>query len=127
MSVHDPLMFATGLSAKLASRSRHVCAFLGAGMARACGLPDVADLQTRVLAELNDEDRTAFARELKGRNIEQALTRLRRIAALLTGKQTLDGLTAKRAKELDAAVCKAIIKKLDIACANLTSVNCFAA
>ena len=96
-------------------------------MARACGLPDVADLQTRVLAELNDEDRTAFARELKGRNIEQALTRLRRIAALLTGKQTLDGLTAKRAKELDAAVCKAIIKKLDIACANLTSVNCFAA
>lgn len=96
-------------------------------MARACGLPDVADLQTRVLADLDGEDRTTFARELERGNIEQALTRLRRIAALLTGEQTLDGLTAIRAKDLDAAVCKAIITKLDIACANLAPVNCFAA
>jgi len=127
MSVHDPLMFATGLSAKLASRSRHVCAFLGAGMARACGLPDVADLQTRVLADLDSEARTTFAHELERGNLEQALTRLRRIAALLTGEQTLDGLTAKRAKDLDAAVCKAIIKELDVACADLAPVDCFAA
>jgi len=127
MLVHDPLTFATGLSAKLASRSRHVCAFLGAGIARACGLPDVADLQTRVLEDLDSEDRTTFARELERGNLEQALTRLRRIAALLTGTQTLDGLTAKRAEDLDAAVCKAIIKELDIACADLVPVDCFAA
>ena len=29
MPEHDPLGFATGLSAKLATRSRHVCMFLG--------------------------------------------------------------------------------------------------
>jgi len=127
MSVHDPLRFATGLSAKLASRSRHVCAFLGAGVARACGLPDVANLQIRVLAGLNGEDRANFARELERGNLEQALTRLRRIAALLTGEQTLDGLTAKRAKDLDAAVCKAIVKELDTAGADLAPVDWFAA
>ncbi len=45
MPEHDPLRFATELSAKLATRSRHVCVFLGARVALACGLPDIAQLQ----------------------------------------------------------------------------------
>src|SRR5882724_3819833 len=122
MPVHDPMRFAAGLSAKLASGSRHVCAFLGAGVARACGLPDVGDLQNKALADLDGNDQTTFARELERGNLEQVLTRLRRIAALLTGEETLDGLTEKRAQDLDATICKAIIKELDIGRANLTSV-----
>src|SRR5882724_11576317 len=94
MPKHKPLDFATSLSAKLATRSRHVCAFLGAGVACACGLPDVVRLQTQVLDALTGDDRSAFEEQLKGRNLEQALSRLRRIAALLTAGQTLDGLTA---------------------------------
>jgi hypothetical protein len=88
MSEHDPVKLATELSAKLAARSRHVCAFLGAGVSRACGLPDVAMLQERVLRTLQREDTDAFARQLSGRNFEQALSRIRQIGSLLTGDDT---------------------------------------
>lgn len=127
MPTHDVLKFSTSLSAKLATRSRHVCAFLGAGAASACGLPDVAQLQERVLAALNGENKAAFAKQLEGRNLEQALSRLRRMSALLVGDQTLDNLTNARATALDAAVCQEIVKQLDLASANLVPMYHFAA
>ncbi len=127
MSKHNPMEFATALSAKLATRSRHVCAFLGAGIARACGLPDVAQLQEQVVSALGAGDREAFERQLKQRNLEGALSRLRRIAALVTGKEAVDGLTEAEATALDIAVCKAIVKALDIQKANLAPVYNFAA
>jgi hypothetical protein len=127
MSAHDPVKFATDLSAKLATRSRHVCLFLGAGTARACGLPDIAQLRDRVLARLLDGDRASITRQLTGRNLEEALSRLRRIAALLSGDQTVDGLTASQAKTLDGAVCQAIVRELDIEAADLAPVSRLAA
>ena len=127
MSEHDPLKFVAGLGAKLATRSRHVCAFLGAGTARACGLPDVAQLQERVLGELKTNDKKMLNQQLDGRNLEQALTRLRRIAALLTGEKTFDDLNATQAKALDVKVCQAIVKALDIQAADLTPARYFAA
>ncbi len=122
MSVHDPVRFAADLSAKLATRSRHICLFLGAGMARACGLPDIAQLRDRVLAQLSAGDRDALAKQLAGRNLEEALTRLRRISALLSDEQTIDGLTALRSTAVDGAVCQAIVKELDIHAADLVPV-----
>src|SRR5882757_375236 len=119
MTEHDPVKFATGLSARLAARSRHVCVFFGAGIAKACGLPDLSQLQSKVIESLKEADRIGFQGLLKGRNLEQALTRLRRIRALLTDQQTIDGLTATRAAELDEAVCLTIIANLDVATANL--------
>jgi hypothetical protein len=127
MPEHDVLSFASGLSAKLASRSRHVCLFLGAGAARACGLPDVAQLQERVLALLTAEARELFTAQLQGRNLEQALSRLRRIAALLTGEQTIDGISAAEATSLDNGVCQAIVRELDIKNADLSPVYRLAA
>ena len=124
---HDPLNFVTGLSAKLATRSRHVCVFLGAGVARACGLPDVAQLQERVLADLGANDRQAFSNQLEGRNLEQVLSRLRRISALITGDARVDNLTATEAEALDVVVCHAIIKALDIERADLTPASDLAA
>ena len=44
MPEHDPHKFAHELAAKLATRSRHVCAFLGAGVGCASGLADVAQV-----------------------------------------------------------------------------------
>ena len=117
---HDPVRFATELSAKLATRSRHVCAFLGAGAARACGLPDVTELQSRVLDALPKDQGEAFGYQLDGRNLEQALSRLRRIAALLDDDQRIDGLGASEAAALDAAVCEVIVRELDIAEAELS-------
>jgi hypothetical protein len=88
--------------------------FLGAGAARACGLPDVADLQTRVRSGLGSEDRIALDRQLGRHNIEQVLSRLRRIAGLVTGSDTVDGLNASQAQALDTSVCQAIVRALDI-------------
>lgn len=127
MSAHDPLKFVTGLSAKLAARTRHVCAFLGAGASRACGLPDVTMLQSSVLSDLDDGNRVAFETQLKDRNLEQALSRLRRIAGLITGDQTVDDLTAKNAAELDAAVCASIVRQLSIEHAEMEAAYRFAA
>lgn len=127
MSTHSPQEFATSLAAKLATRSRHVCLFLGAGAAKACGLPDVAELETRVRSELGVADRAAFDRQMNGRNIEQVLSRLRRIAGLVKGGDTVDGLSADEAAALDATVCQSIVRALDIADANLTAVKSLAA
>jgi hypothetical protein len=127
MAQHDPLKFVTGLSAKLAARTRHVCVFVGAGTSKACGLPDVATLQESVLKDLDETKSAAFKVQLKDRNLEQALSRLRRIVGLLTDKQTIDGLTAETARELDAAVCASIVKQLSVDQADLEPAYRFAA
>jgi hypothetical protein len=125
---HQVMQFANGLSAKLATRSRHVCAFLGAGASCACGLPDVAGLQTRILGGLAGNQHTAFAGQLTGRNLEQALSRLRHIATLLNGStDRVDGLAAQEAADLDRAVCKLIVGALDLASADLAPMLRFAA
>lgn len=127
MVQHDPLKFVTGLSAKLAARTRHVCVFVGAGTSKACGLPDVVTLQESVLKDLDETKSAAFKVQLKDRNLEQALSRLRRIAGLLTDKQTIDGLTAETARELDAGVCASIVKQLSVDQADLEPAYRFAA
>lgn len=101
MTEHSPQEFATALGAKLATRSRHVCAFIGAGASKACGLPDVQGLEGKVRAELTGNDLAAYNRLLDGRNIEQVLSRLRRISGLVTGDETVDNLTASQADALD--------------------------
>src|SRR4051794_11878144 len=124
---HDPLKFAAALSAKLAARSRHVCAFLGAGVGRACGLPDIEQLQQLVSARLSEPDRAVLMQQLSGRNLEGVLSRLRRIAALVSGAELVDNLTATRANELDALICQAIVGELDVSKANLSPVHNLAA
>jgi SIR2-like domain len=120
MTLHDPERFASNLGAKLATRSRHVCALLGAGASRACGLPDVTQLQVGVLKRLEQDQREALSSQLTGRNLEQVLSRLRRIVALLAkDEQTIDDLTSAQAKALDGATCQAIVEELGIGNANL--------
>lgn len=114
MPDHDPVRFASDLGAKLAARSRHVCAFLGAGVGCSCGLPDIAKLQGKVLAALQPENRELFKKQLETRTLEQALSRLRRIAALVSGDQLVDGLSSTQASLLDSAVCHEIVKALEI-------------
>jgi NAD-dependent SIR2 family protein deacetylase len=74
---HNNRDFVTNLGTKLATRSRHVCVFLGAGAAKACGLPDVGALQKGVLANLEASHRALLAKQLNRRNLEQALSRIR--------------------------------------------------
>lgn len=127
MSEHNPQEFATALGSKLATRSRHVCMFIGAGAAKACGLPDVRDLESKVRGALTGDDLDSFKRLLEGRNIEQALSRLRRIASLVTGDETVDSLTATQAAALDRAICQAIVSALDTENADLEPMSRLAA
>jgi hypothetical protein len=87
----------------------------------------VKGLQQHVLDDLRNDDRAAFDRQLAGRNLEGALSRLRRISALITGEDTVDDLTAKKAEELDAAVCHAAVNALSVEGANPTAARCLAA
>ena len=120
------MRFVNDLSSKLASRSRHVCVFLGAGASKACGLPDVSQLQERVRQRLGQDDKKQISKQLKGRNLEQALSRIRGIAALLEGNTKLDGLTREAATGLDRRICEAIVGELSADTADLEPVIQFA-
>jgi hypothetical protein len=75
-----------------------------------------------------------FAKQLNRRNLEQALSRIRRIAALLKDsdavagtEDSIEGLTAAVADKLDELVCQAIVKELDTSGADLKPMLDFAA
>lgn len=118
-STHSVTDFAHGLGGKLASRSRHVCVFLGAGASRAAGLPDLAGLEKAVKTGLPAEQRTRWEQQVTGRSLEQALSRVRRIAALAGGPPGFEGMTGAEAEQLDAAVCAEVVTALDSTSANL--------
>ena len=122
MPGHDPLRFVNDLSSKLASRSRHVCVLLGAGVSKACGLPDVSQLEERVKLRVRQDDQERLSRQLQGRNLEQALSRIRQFATLLEGNSQLDGITHVTAVDLDRQVCQAIVVELSTDTANLAPV-----
>ena len=66
-------------------------------------------------------------RQLPGRNLEEALSRIRRIAALVSGSETVDDLTGQMAGELDEVVCQAIVNALTSSDVDLTAARDFAA
>lgn len=121
MQTHEPLSFVSGLSAKLASRSRHTCLFLGAGTSRACGLPDLNQLTDRVLSKLEPAEKTLFEAQMIGGNLETGLSRLRRISTLLRENQDLEGLSRITAKALDRKICSLISGELHLEDADLDS------
>jgi hypothetical protein len=82
-------------------------------------LPDVTELQSKVLEDLSDEQKAKFEEQLGKGNLEEALSRVRRIAALLEGGDSVDGLTGSDAHALDKAVCGAIVKSLSLDTADL--------
>jgi hypothetical protein len=109
---HDPVVVATNLAAKLATRSRHVCLLFGAGTSCAAGLPDVGKLLTQVLESLEGETKELAARLYEGRNLEEGLSRLRRIRALLADDEEFAGFNQESARELESRLTAAIIKHL---------------
>jgi hypothetical protein len=127
MASHDPVAFAHELGARLASRARHVCVFIGAGAGKACGLPAIAELESKVASSLPAEQREAFAGQLKRGNLEQALSRIRRIATLLEGESTtVDDLSVDAAVRLDNAICQAVVSHLAVDGADLDPMRAFA-
>jgi hypothetical protein len=84
-------------------------------------------LEKAVVKELKGDSKDRFKALLAGRNLEQVLSRLRRIDALLEGSQGIDGLTATGARELDQEICAAVVKQLSLEHAELDPMKRFAA
>jgi hypothetical protein len=116
---HDPEATARDIARKLAPRARHVCMLIGAGASCAAGLPTLPQLQQKVVDALDGDDRTAVEALLGTRNLEQALSRLRRLAALLEDGEELAGVGAARAVALDEKICTAIMAAVDVAGADI--------
>lgn len=106
----DPIRAVESQFKKLAASTRHVSLFLGAGASRACGLPDIAQLRDMILS------RIAKTKEVDdlfdGRNLEEVLSRLRRIRSLLDGGKSFEGFTETSARELDRKICAALVEIL---------------
>lgn len=85
-------------------------------------------MQGIVLSALTSDDANAFKKQLGKGNLEQALSRLRRMAALLSAGQILDDLSSAQATALDKTVCQEIVKALEVKpVTDLTSVEYIAA
>lgn len=81
-----------------------------------------------MLDGLEGAQRAAFEAQLSKGNLEQALSRLRRIAVLLGGTaDRVDGLTADEAEALDHEVCRLIVAALDVSSADAAPMLRFAA
>lgn len=124
--VHSPDEFADSISTKLASRSRHVCVFLGGGASAACGLPTISDLEDDVKDGLADEEQEIFEALSEGRDLEEVLSRLRRIANLAEEGQQIDELTRGQANDLDESICQEITNSLDLERADIGPMDNFA-
>lgn len=123
---HDPVSVATDLAAKLAARTRHVCLLLGAGASCAAGLPDISTLRSLVLRELAPGPRALADALYTDRNLEEGLTRLRRIRALLDEGEEFAGFTPESARDLEAKITEGIINNLTTPTPNLDAVRAFA-
>lgn len=110
---HDPERFTREFAGKLATRARHVCVLLGAGASVAAGLPTVTGLEGLVETALEEPFKSLFKDQLTGRNLEQALSRIRRIRSLLMPGEVLGGMTADQASELDTRICAAVTEAVD--------------
>lgn len=117
---HDPQAVARDIALKLAPRARHVCMLIGAGASCSAGLPTLGQLEQKVIDALDGDDKAVVEALLHSRNLEQALSRLRRLAALLEDGEELAGLTATKAVDLDEKICASIIAAVDVAGADIT-------
>ncbi len=109
MLTHNVASFAGGLSAKLA-RDHGTSA-----PSSEPGHPSVAVCPTHAFdpKDLGRPERRAtrlIQTNYLGRNLEEALSRLRRIQAVVEGGDVVDGLTKTQAGSLDLEICRLIIQ-----------------
>lgn len=113
---YDIVKIVRELSVALATHSRHVCLLLGAGASVSADLPDMRGLTVKVLESLSSSDKDIIGDLLKERNLEQVLTRLRRIAALTDDGEKIGGVDKATSLRLDSQICDIIIQSIRNPC-----------
>lgn len=112
---HDVEKATREFAGKLAARARHVCVLLGAGASVSAGLPTIEKLQGIVTESLPTPLKEMLVQQLVDRNLEQALSRIRRIKSLLGPDEVLGGMSGAQAADLDNRICGSIRSAVDIA------------
>ena len=112
-SGHSPAVLAQELATKLGSRARHVCMLVGAGASCAAGLPALAQLEEAVRGRMDPEAASLLNAHLDGRNLEAALSRIRRVSRFLEEGESFGELTRSSAADLDQKICEAIMAVID--------------
>ncbi|WP_220015745.1 SIR2 family NAD-dependent protein deacylase [Clavibacter michiganensis] len=142
---HSPTQVATLLARKLATRERHVSFLLGAGASRAAGLPDMGQLKAMITAELRQvsesgtgtklteatsitsPEANVLLRVLSTRDIEEALTWVRKVAALLKDlDDEVDEIDETLARTLDKLLSTLIMNCIVSAESDIRPFNEFA-
>jgi len=126
---HDVNHFCAGLTARLATRARHLCVLLGAGASCSAGLPTMTGLENELITTLPPRFTKLFQSQLSGRNLESTLSRIRSIKHLLADDKTakIEAMDSALAIELDQAICKAIVTAVDLSKTNEDAHLAFAA
>lgn len=122
----DPENITTELAGKISARTRHVCVLIGGGAPHSAGLPDLEGLQAAVISSLANDHKSQAEALLDKRNLEEALSYLRRLSVILEQGQQLGEFTADGAAELDNAMTQAIIPALNLELADRGSFDHFA-
>ena len=111
---HDPLSAALEIREQLASQTRRLGLFLGAGTSMAAGFPGILELTGQIGKRLNKAAEAQYAALLKelpkGTNVKTVLDKIRTIRELIgdNAEKKYDGLNGAAAKNLDVAICQAI-------------------
>lgn len=103
-----------------------MCLLTGAGTSQAAGLPGIHRLAEHVLSEADDQDRPLIQDLLDGRNIEEALSRVRRIGALLQDGETFETFSREIAERVDQTMSRSIISAISNAEASVESFEALA-
>jgi len=122
----DPIEYAALLAKKLGSRQRHVCFLLGAGASKPSGFPDIAGLKDEILRREQERNQNQLASILKDRTVEQSLTWLRKVDAILGEGESYNGATKQQLKALDQHLCAEIMEVFTSISPEGTSYNSFA-
>jgi len=85
---------------------------LGAGAARAAGLPDLKGLESEVLNRLGPKDQPAIGALFESKNLEGTLSYLRRLSDILSPKDELVGISGAAAGRLQQELTSAIVATL---------------
>src|SRR5262245_21340987 len=110
--VHDPGDFAKELASQQASSDRRLRLLFGAGASLAGGYPTLATLGKAVQARVTRSHGKVVDDLFAGRNLEEVLTRVRRISGVLAAGETLGGLDPDTAQDLEQAITGAIVSEL---------------
>lgn len=79
------------------------------------------------MEELKPHDADILRTILKTRNLEQTLSRVRRISAVAAGEDVVDGLSGPSANDLDQKICAQVIKQLTVEATDTGPIDKFSA